>query len=106
MSSFVNTLKRIGDYLVVGVALVATFVIGLTVSLVWGYIAFAVILVLWRGVTRRMVTCRMVMFYPFGVTAVSAAVSWIELADGLTSSAPLPRPRSRCCSDFHGSAFA
>ena len=81
--------QRIGDYLEVGVASFASFLIGSIVSLVWGLFAFILILamwrmLMWRMLTWRMVSCRLVILYLFGVAVVSAALSWLEWADGRT----------------------
>lgn len=75
----IKRFQRIGDYLEVGVASFATFLIGSIVSLVWGLFAFILILAMWR-----MVSCRLVILYLFGVAVVSAALSWLEWADGRT----------------------
>jgi hypothetical protein len=83
-SSVIKRFQRIGDYLEVGVASFATFLIGSIVSLVWNLFAFILILAMWRMLTLRMVSCRLVILYLFGVAVVSAALSWLEWADGRT----------------------
>ena len=88
----IKRFQRIFDYLALGVGSFATFGIGSIVSFRWGLFAFILILVMWRKVTWRKVMSRKVISYLFlylslyllGVTVVSGALSWLELADGRT----------------------
>lgn len=76
--------QRIGDYLVVVVALLSTFLGGSIFSLKWGFFAFILILLMSGMLKWRMLSYRLVNLYMFGVMAVSAVLSWLEWADGRT----------------------